>query len=69
MLPSNTQHILPPLAAFAVCQVPVKFRADTKLAVAGLHAYNAATYNFNVQACILHFTLFQNYVVILNISS
>ena len=69
MLPSNTQHTLPPLAAFAVCQVPIKFRADTKLAEAGLHAYNAATYNFNVQACILHSTQSQNCVTIFNISS
>lgn len=57
MLPSNIQHILPLLAAFTVCQVPIKFRADTKLAEAGLHAYNAATYNFNVEACIFGFTL------------
>lgn len=57
MLASNIQHILPLLAAFTVCQVPIKFRADTKLAETGLHAYNAATYNFNVEACILGFTL------------
>lgn len=51
MLPLNMQHILPLLAAFTVCQVPIKFRADTKLAKNGLHAYNAAAYNFNVEAC------------------
>lgn len=58
MLPSNIQHIIPLLAAFSVCQVPIKFGADTKLAEAGFHAYNAATYNFNVEACILGFTMF-----------
>ncbi len=58
MLPSNIQHILPLLAAFTVCQVPIKFRANTKLAEAGLHAYNAAAYNSNVEGCIFGFTLF-----------
>lgn len=57
MLPSNIQHILPLLAAFTVCQVPIKFRADTKLAEAGLHAYNAATYHLNAEACILGFAM------------
>lgn len=52
MLPSNIQHILPPSCAFSVRQVPIKFGADTKLAEAGLHAYNAATDNFNVEASV-----------------
>lgn len=53
MLPSNIQHILLLLAAFTVCQVPITFRTDTKLAEAGLHSYNPAAYNSNVETCIL----------------
>lgn len=58
MLPSNMQHIIPLLAAFSVCQVPIKFRADTKLTEAGLCAYNAAAYNFIMEACIFGFSVF-----------
>lgn len=57
MLPSNIQNIIPLLAAFTVCRVAIKFRPDTKLGVAGLYAYNAATYNFNVETWFLDFTM------------
>lgn len=68
MLPSNIQHALPLLAAFTVCQVPIKFSADTKLAEACLHAYNSPTYNFNMVACIFGFIMSQNCDMIFNIS-
>lgn len=48
--------------------LPIKFRVDTKLADTGLHAYNAATYNFNVGGFILGFTLSYNYFILFNIS-
>lgn len=41
--------------------MPIKFRADSKLAKAGLHAYYTATYNFNVEACIFGYSVLKSY--------
>lgn len=51
--------------------LPIKFRADTKLVETGLHAYNGATYTFNVEDCVLAFTLSppKIYLILQNVRS
>lgn len=44
-----------------MCQVPIQFRADTKLVESGLHTYKAATHNFNVAEFTLGCIIPPNY--------